>query len=284
MRLKQRRRLTPAEARAFRMTRKVNLWSDCLPASVDAGRTRDFLRGFGFDAQPRGELFGETRDAEYLRRMASFLAGIRIRDFDAPLERPPVPSPAQEREEISVMRTGRADPSAAYDGFWFQRKLHGELAAFSGPGAAANLVLTGRLVCTYEGGRHHARTVVMSAAKGAAQVVSSAGAETGPAKPPEYHWAKGRIFQSGSALDREEALSVLDEMFEGGFVKQSDPVMGRVVSAFALQPLFYAAFGKRFCENRDCCLFNSHLQSDVLRAQAKMPVCGECMKLLGSPE
>ncbi len=263
------------------MKRKIALLTDCLPDCVDMGEVREFLRSFGFDAQIRGELFGKNRDEDSLRSFASFLAGIRISGFESPLERPTAPSSPEVEEEMAILLKGEADPSAAYDGLWFQRKLHSELAAGSRAEVSADLVYTGRLLCTYGSGRYHARVVVMGAAPDAPQIVSQAGVVEGPAKPPEYYWAKGRLFQEGFAgAGESEAISVLDEVFDGKFVKPSDPLTGRIVSAYGLQPILYAFAGKQFCENPDCSLFNSHRQSEVLNAQARGRVCKDCMERL----
>lgn len=262
------------------MKRKVSLWTDCLADSVKLAEIEGFLRGFGFEAQTRGELFEQI--PEYRRgEFASFLASIRIKDFKIPLDRPAVCPREEAEREFSKSRAREACLSCAYDGLWFQRKLQTEIARLRSPDAVANLVFTGRLMCTWGGKRYHARTVLMGADAFAAQVVSSAGVVEGPAKPPEYYWAKGRLFQHGFTQERQsEALSVLDETFEGRFVKPSDPLMGRLVAAYCLQPLMYVVAGKPFCENPDCCLFNSHRQSEVLNAQKTGGVCPQCSAVI----
>lgn len=261
------------------MKRNIALRTDCLPDCVDADEALDFFRSFGFGAQKCGELFGENRNEARLRSAAIFLASIRIKDFETPLENPSVPSRAEVEEELSKIRKSEVDPSAAYDGFWFQRKLHAELAAFAGGGFDASFVYTGRLLCTYGQSRYHARVVIMGCDRATPQIVSHAGVVEGPAKPPDYYWAKGRLFQEGFAQAR--ALSVLDEVFEGKFVKPSDPLAGRIVSAYGLQPLIYVLAGKQFCEDENCSIFNSHRQSEVLNAQGSGRVCKDCMERLG---
>ncbi len=260
------------------MKRKVSIWTDCLPVSLDVFEVADFLRDFGFDARIRGGLF-EAKGGN--NTLAAFLAGIRIQDFETPLDRPATPSRENVDEEVSDLRTGETIAEHAYDGFWFQRKLHTEIASFHSPDTLANLVLTGRLVCTYGRKRYHARVVLMGAMRSAVQIVSTAGVVEGPARPPEYYWAKGRIFQRGLTGDElRDALSVLDDTFKGRFVEQSDPLMGRIVSAYCLQPLLYVIGGRVFCEDPGCCLFNSHRQSEVLKAQAQGAVCEQCSGML----
>lgn len=250
--------------------RNFNLLTDCLPPGVDMGGVCEFLRRFGFEARPAGELF------EGARSEAEFLASIRIRDFEEPLDSPSRPSGEGVNGELRVISSRAADPRAAYDGFWFQREAHRICANSSRPGAA-NLVCTGRLLCTYGRGRYHARAVVMGAAP-SVQAVSSEGVLEGPAKPPEYYWAKARMLQEGAA--DEKALAVLDEVFEGRFVKRSGGLLGRSVAAYCLQPLMYFFFGREFCADPQCSLFNSHRQSEVLAAQAKGRLCAGCEKVL----
>ncbi|WP_462137556.1 DUF6775 family putative metallopeptidase [Candidatus Mycalebacterium sp.] len=262
------------------MKRKISLWTDCLAASVDPAQIEDFLSGFGFETRMRGELL-EQLSEDRRREFASFLTSIRIKDFETPLESPAIYPGDESERKFSKPRPRETDSDCAYDGLWFQRKLHSEIARLHSPDAVANLVFTGRLLCTWGERRYHARVVLMGADAGSAQIVSSAGVVEGPAKPPDYHWAKGRLFQQGLAQEREnEMLAVLDETFEGRFIKPSDPQMGKLVAAYGLQPLMYVVAGKRFCENPDCCLFNSHRQSEVLNAQKKGGVCPECAAAL----
>ncbi|QMU55915.1 MAG: hypothetical protein GKS04_01760 [Candidatus Mycalebacterium zealandia] len=266
------------------MKRKISLWTDCLAGSVESAQIEDFLKsrlgGFGFETQMRGELF-EQLSEDRRRDFALFLASIRIKDFETPLESPAVCPSAESELEFSKLRSRKTDSDCVYEGFWFQRKLHSEIARLRSLDAVANLVFTGRLLCTWEQRRYHARVVLMGADAGTAQVISSAGVVEGPSKPPDYYWAKGRLFQQGFAQDRKnETLAALDETFKGKFIKPSDPLMGRVVAAYGLQPLMYVIAGKRFCENPDCCLFNSHRQSEVLNAQKKGGVCPQCAVVL----
>ena len=235
------------------MKKKVALWTDCLPENVDADNVCAFLSSFGFDARRAGELFGTSE---------LLLASIRIRDIETPLDAPSADSFADS-----------ACPM--YDGLWFQREAHRRLSGMGEQGTA-NLVCTGRLICTYEGRRYHARTVIMGGAP-SVQIVSSEGAVEGPAKPPEYYWAKARIVEQGAG-----SLSVLDEVFEDRFIKGSDSILGQVVSAYCLQPLMYFFRGREFCSDPGCSLFNSHMQSEVMKAQAMGLLCAECRAVLES--
>ncbi|MGI9558521.1 MAG: DUF6775 family putative metallopeptidase [Thermodesulfobacteriota bacterium] len=250
---------------------EVVLWTDCLPAAVEIPAVEVFLRGFGFEARAGGELF----TAENLDD-AEFLASVRVKDFEIPLDRPARPLPEDVEAELKSVSEGEPPHKAAYDGMWFQRKIHKRFA--SAP-PAVNIVCTGRLICTYEK-RYHARVVVMGDAP-SVQIVSSEGVAEGPAKPPEYYWAKGGLIQRGLADEGSESLSVLDEVFEGKFIKRSDPLLGRVFAAYCLQPVLYALAGAEFCSDPQCSLFNSHRQSEILKAQARGRLCENCLKIAG---
>lgn len=263
--------------------RKVALWTDCLPPEVDGGKVCEFLHQFGFEAHTAGELFdgGPSRGGGSPpggSLPAEFLASIRIKDFEEPLDSPASPSAGDVREEADTVISLAARPEAAYDGFWFQRGAV-RFCPSAVEGDAANLVCTGRLVCTYGRGRYHARTVVMGGAP-SVQIVSTEGVLRGPAKPPEYYWAKARMIQEGAAGGGD--FPVLDEVFEGRFIKRSSSLLGRTVAAYCLQPLMYYFFGKEFCDEPACSLFNSHRQSEVLKAQAHGRLCARCKSVLES--
>ncbi|MEZ4546778.1 MAG: DUF6775 family putative metallopeptidase [Thermodesulfobacteriota bacterium] len=53
------------------------------------------------------------------------------------------------------------------------------------------------------------------------------------------------------------------------------------ISSYALQALFYELSGEAFCDDRECCLFNSHWQEDVLRVQYEGKPCARCLEISG---
>jgi hypothetical protein len=78
-----------------------------------------------------------------------------------------------------------------------------------------------------------------------------------PAKPKEYYLKR----QMGVPME------MLKEEYQDRFLDHGDVRTAEVLKGYAMQALFFHLFGGPFCEDRDCRLFNSHWQEEVLHAQ-----------------
>lgn len=253
----------------------VCLYTDHPSESLDVGAVAASLEGYGVRTESRGNLFeylglGE----ESLHEAALRLASARIPDIESPLDeiRPAgSPEAAFEKRMLFGKEKGRG---VLYDGLWVQRTLRklmtDSLPEESGPGFL-HIIFTGRLVGTFESRRYHARVVLL----GSPAIISTSGLVEAPARPREYYFIKGGLIRSGGGT-RE-----LDEMYRGRFIDYDDPKTTSAISSYALQALFYELSGAAFCENPECCLFNSHWQEDVLRVQYEGKPCSRCLKILG---
>jgi hypothetical protein len=59
----------------------------------------------------------------------------------------------------------------------------------------------------------------------------------------------------------------LKEEYQGRFLDHSDSRMTEVLKGYAMQALLFHLTGDPFCEDRDCRLFNSHWQEEVIHSQ-----------------
>ena len=117
------------------------------------------------------------------------------------------------------------------------------------------LLFTNQLFGTWDrvDQRYHARVSLY----GFPHLISISGLVEAPAKPKEFYLKK----QRGIPLER------LKEEYQGRFLDYGDQRMTEVLKGYAMQALFLHLTGSPFCEDRDCRLFNSHWQEEVIRSQ-----------------
>lgn len=251
------------------------MYTDHPSESLDVGAVAASLEDYGVRAENRGSLLEYLRAGdEALGEIARRLASARVSGIESPLDEilPAGPSEAAfERRMLSGEEKGRG---VLYDGLWVQRALR-KLICDSLPEESGSdflhIIFTGRLIGTFEGRRYHARVVLL----GSPSIISTSGLVEAPARPREYYFIKGGLINSGR--DTRE----LDEMYRGRFIDYDDPKTTSAITSYALQDLFYELSGEAFCENPECCLFNSHWQEDVLKVQYEGKPCARCLEILG---
>lgn len=141
----------------------------------------------------------------------------------------------------------------------------------------AHLSFTGLALATYEraDNRHHLRTIVM----GPVSLISVYGLVEAPARPREY--ALMRMQFEAAGLTGE--IARLDDEFRERFLVHRDRRMTEVAKGYALQAVFYAAFGEAFCPEPGCRLYDAHWQEELLRAQIESGrLCPRHEEMLGA--
>lgn len=118
-----------------------------------------------------------------------------------------------------------------------------------------SILFTNQLFGTWDRGnnRYHARVSLY----GFPSLISITGLVVAPAKPKEFYLKK----QMGTLMEW------LKEEYQGRFLDHGDLRMTEVLKGYAVQALFFYLTGEPFCEDRDCRLFNSHWQEEVLHSQ-----------------
>ncbi|HEY8139874.1 MAG TPA: DUF6775 family putative metallopeptidase [Nitrososphaera sp.] len=173
----------------------------------------------------------------------------RIFDLKQPFEKQPGrPEPA-------------SDSMPLYDGFMLQRTLAQLISDKESHADHVHLVFTHLMTCTFaeEDWRYHGRAVIC----GTPSIVSVPGIVEAPAKPREFYHLQ--------ALGSQD-LPTLKKQFAGRFVDYDDGRMTKAAVGYAIQALFYfVTDGEPFCDDRDCRLFNSHWQEDLIRTQVEKP-------------
>ena len=146
----------------------------------------------------------------------------------------------------------------AYDGFELQKVFRECLPAISAE--TLYIVITDRLTCTFDADdfRYHARAIICANPA----IISTAGMVEAPAKPRQYY------IDVMTSLSKEDAHVAL-ERYRGRFLERDDPRIPAVMEGYLLQAVAYHATGEAFCHDRECRLYNSHWQEDLLRLQLK---------------
>lgn len=222
--------------------------------------------GFYFHVSNRGDLFNYLRlNKKELLDFQSYTKTIQINDLEYSLDDP---------TGKSFDRGTASDVKKDFiDGYWLQRRLFSYM--FENPAVDfsqnhLHLIITGKLFGTYGDKRYHARVLLT----GEPALISTSGIVEAPAKPKEYYFVKANLISMGKNIDE------LDEFYRDRFVDYDDNRITRIVCSYALQQVKSMVDGSPFCENENCCLYNSHWQEEVLNLQYKNVLCDRCSGLL----
>jgi len=248
----------------------IFLYTDSPSESFDINKLISFLSNFNFNFQNRDDLLDflmldEQAAADY----ESFLNAIIVRDIDKPLDK------INRKTEYSEP-SGNTKGKTLFDGYWLQRKLYtylfSEINSEETENNNLHLIISGKLFGTYGTKRYHARVLLT----GEPAMISTSGIVEAPARPREYYYVKANLLSMGKKTDE------LDEIYKGRFVEYNDPKITDILCSYVLQIIKGKLTGDPFCQNSDCCLYNSHWQEELLNLQYKHEYCEECSSILES--
>jgi len=142
-----------------------------------------------------------------------------------------------------------------YEGIWYQKIVSELIDKGELDFNRCCILFTNQLFGTWDrdNRRYHARVSIY----GFPHLISTTGLVEAPAKPKGFYLKK----QMGLSLE------LLKEEYQGRFLDHGDLRITEVLKGYAMQALFFHLSGEPFCEDRDCRLFNSHWQEEVLHAQ-----------------
>lgn len=192
---------------------------------------------------------------ERVEVIAKELAKIKVRD---PGKEFTIGSPLQaeiDYEKRRLRETKWKVTGILYEGVYYQRIIRNLLSEARLDSRNCPLLFTNQLFGTWDpdGLRYHARVSLY----GFPHLISISGLVEAPAKPKEFYLKK----QMGVPVE------LLKVEYKGRFLDYGDARTTEVLKGYGMQAFFYQLTGNPFCEDRDCRLFNSHWQEEVIYSQ-----------------
>jgi len=254
---------------------KIILFTDYPSNSLSIDQLKSNLNNLGFSIISRGNIYDFLDLDEYeLINISSIFAQTLITDISEEITNLSNPINEASKQHV-LLRGSNKNHKTLYDGFWLQRIFHNILfnkIPEECTDQHLHIIITSRLICTYEVKRYHARVVLT----GCPALISTSGIVEAPARPREYYLLKASFLQSGKDLEE------LDEIYKGKFIKYDDERITDIVSSYIFQPILYKFSGTSFCEDDSCCQYNSHWHEEVIRLQQKGRFCSNCKSMLDS--
>lgn len=240
---------------------RLLLYDDPASPTLDAAELAAYLRkttGVEVDLRPA---FFTDHPAEDRDALAERLARTKVKDvYHEEQAYPPLLG------DVDIERRLLGDPKKRipgilYDGFRLQEVLRSLLPEAERSLRYLHLVLTARLIGTFDPGDrvYHARVV----ACGYPTIVSTSGVVEGPAKPREFYVIKRRYSSVGMTAPTE----AIKEEVEGRYIDYDDERLTEILKGYGLQAFFYHLTGDPFCDDPSCRLYNAHWQEEMMEAQ-----------------
>jgi hypothetical protein len=181
----------------------------------------------------------------------------KIADIKQPFEN----QPNQEQDSKKMMMT-----IPLYDGFVMQKMFAEMIPTAEISLTHIHIIFTTLFTCTFseDDWRYHGRAVIC----GTPSIVSTTGIVEALAKPREFYLAQllGGMAEDNGTLKKKFAGKLIDYHDE-------DKITAASIN-YALQAIFFfITAGEPFCNNKDCRLFNSHWQEDLIHTIEKRTLC-----------
>ena len=192
---------------------------------------------------------------EGLEAVAQKFARIKVKD---PRKRFALEVPLQaeiDYERRRVRSSGWKVFGNLYEGVLYQKIISGLIFEDKIASDRCSILFTNQLFGTWDrdNWRYHARVSLY----GFPSLISIVGLVEAPAKPKEFYLRK----QMGTPIE------LLKEEYQGRFLDHCDSRLTEVLKGYAMQAFLFHLTGNPFCKDRDCRLFNSHWQEEVLHSQ-----------------
>jgi len=124
-----------------------------------------------------------------------------------------------------------------------------------------HIFFTKQLIATWGGGRYHLRVALY----GFPNIISLSGPQKALAKEKSLHMVKNLLLSVNPSID----TGVVEFSAGADIIKDRDPRIPELMKGYCLQALFYQLTGDPFCRDRNCRLYNAHLQQEALQAQSE---------------
>lgn len=245
----------------------------CEPlAPLDYAELKTFVETHGIACTLRDDPLSELPD-DHLRSCAVSLARARVLNAHSPELNDHVYPVEIDYEYRYLKFPERRKPGAVYSAFHYQEILSSTLGNEERTFTTLQVFFTCRRIATYEDARWHLRTILL----GFPVIISVTGIVEAPAREREYYILTASDTRLGESL-----------RFHGyDWLSHQDERLTKVVKGYLLQALFFqwrllSNKNFAFCPSKDCTLYNSHWQREVLHAQLHHQLCEDHRRELES--
>lgn len=234
---------------------KIFLYDEPTVPEIQLHRLVNFLKDlFLIEVESRESIFSFSK-----KDTAEKIASVKIFNPKKPFEKHTPTINEILFEESNFKSVGDTKNITMYDGFELQKILTELIPKEKIPKNSFHVFFTNKLTCTfdYNDYRYHGRALIGANPS----LISITGIIEAPAKPREYYL--DLISSTFQGTDIES----LKQKYHGNFLEYNDSRLSKVIEGYLLQAIFYFETGESFCDKKECRLFNSHWQKDLLFSQ-----------------
>lgn len=253
------------------MKYKIFLYADRTDEKFSPTKIKKYLEEkVRFSVKIR-ESFLEHHKKNYKIDWLSYkLSEIRIKNTEVPYKEN-IPHKLEVSYEEKLISQKVIPSGIIYDGFRMQEIFSNLLFPSENKLNFIHIVISNRLVSTFEDGRHHLRTIIL----GIPSIISLSGIIEAPAKPKEYYILRRNLRDEFFLID-------FKKKYKQEFIDYGDKRIGDAIISYCLQAIFYQITAQAFCKSKNCCLYNAHYQKEVIKILVgnKGKLCKRHQKIL----
>lgn len=243
--------------------------------NFDISEISRYLKGKGLFKEVKVEDSFLEKYSEDIDRISEGLAETRIKNLEKSEREFDIDESHRNFEKKRITGESTGKNNVLYDGFTMRNVFSGLIPDQKKNDSDLHLVFTDRFFATWKPAtkRYHARVSVY----GLPSIISTTGIVDAPARP--------RGFYEVDQVDSENEENVVVENrlkdHEGEFVYYGDERLSEIMKGYAMQAVFYQVSTGPFCRDKNCRLYNPHLQKNILKAQLSEPeFCEEHQNIL----
>ncbi|WP_016939692.1 DUF6775 family putative metallopeptidase [Nitrosopumilus sp. SJ] len=236
-------------------TRKIIIYDEPTVPEIQINQIEKFLRQtFQTDIETRPNFF-KNADKEIFEKIAT----TKVFELKKPFSRH-TPTELEIQTERENTDNSQNEEKILYDGFELQKIISDSIPINEKIQDTLHIIFTNKLTCTFDEDdfRYHARALIGANPT----IISTTGIIEAPAKPKKYY------LDLMTNFTKEEMVKI-KEKYKGEFLEYNDPRLSEIVEGYLLQAIMYYETGDAFCDNKECRLYNSHWQKDLIHSQLK---------------
>ena len=239
-------------------TSRIIIYDEPTVPEIQIKNIEKFLKDtFCTDIEVRRNFFENTNDELFQE-----IATTRIFELKKPFSKH-APTKMEIQMEKENIDNSQNEEKILYDGFEFQKTISKFIPNNETNQDTLNIIFTNKLTCTFDESdfRYHARALIGTNPA----IISTTGIIEAPAKPKKYYLDLMTNFK--------ENTEKIMEKYKGEFLEYNDSRLSYIVEGYLLQAIMYYETGEAFCEDKECRLYNTHWQKELLYTQSNRKFC-----------